>query len=67
MSDQTRLLLDKNVVRRYFEGVTSLARELPIGEEEQQAILLVHLAQRRGSACLSRSRHLICFRRTVAK
>jgi hypothetical protein len=48
MSDQTRLLLDKNVVRRYFEGVTSLARELPIGEEEQQAILLVHLAQKKG-------------------
>jgi hypothetical protein len=45
MSDQTRLLLDKNVVRRYLERVAGLVRGLLVGEEEQQAILLVHLAQ----------------------
>lgn len=47
MSSQTRLLLDKSVVRRYFEGVSALARGLTLTEEEQQAILLVHLAQRK--------------------
>ena len=47
MSGQTRLLLDKNVVRRYFEGVSALARGLALAEEERQAILLVHLARRK--------------------
>jgi len=43
MSGQMRLLLDKhalsivegNVVRRYFEGVSALARGLTLVEEEQ--------------------------------
>ena len=48
MSGQTRLLLDKSIVRRYFEGVSALARGRVLAEEEQQAILLVHLAQRKG-------------------
>jgi len=48
MSGQIRLLLDKNVVRRYFEGVSALARGLAPTEEEQQAILLVHLARGKG-------------------
>jgi len=48
MSGQTHLLLDKNVVRRYFEGVSALARGLTLTEEEQQAILVVHLAHRKG-------------------
>ena len=47
MSGQTRLLLDKGVVRRYFEGVSALVRGLALSEEEQQAILLVHLARRK--------------------
>jgi hypothetical protein len=47
MSGQMRLLLDKNIVRRYFEGVSALARGLTLVEEEQQAILLVHLARRK--------------------
>lgn len=47
MSGQMRLLLDKNIVRRYFEGVSALARGLALVEEERQAILLVHLAQRK--------------------
>ncbi|MFQ5859665.1 MAG: hypothetical protein ACE5LU_29055 [Anaerolineae bacterium] len=48
MSGQTLLLLDKNVVRRYFEGVSALARGLVLAEEEQQAVVLVHLARRKG-------------------
>jgi putative IMPACT (imprinted ancient) family translation regulator len=48
MSGQTRLLLDKSVVRRYFEGVAALVRGLALMEEEQQAILVVHLAHRNG-------------------
>jgi hypothetical protein len=48
MSGQRRLLLDKSVVRRYFEGISALARGLVLAEEEQQAILLVHLARRKG-------------------
>ena len=47
MSGQMRLLLDKNIVRRYFEGVSALARGLTLVEEEQRAILLVHLARRK--------------------
>jgi hypothetical protein len=47
MSDQMRLLLDKNIVRRYFEGVSALARGLTLVEEERRAILLVHLARRK--------------------
>ncbi len=47
MSSQTRLLLDKSVVRRYFEAVSALARGLALSEEEQQTILLVHLARRK--------------------
>jgi hypothetical protein len=42
-----RLLLDKNIVRRYFEGVSALVRGLTLVEEERQAILLVHLARRK--------------------
>jgi len=45
MSGQMRLLLDKNIVRRYFEGVSALARGLTLVEEERRAILLVHLAR----------------------
>lgn len=48
MSGQTRLLLDKSVVRRYFEGVSGLARGLALAEEEQQAVVLVHLARGKG-------------------
>jgi len=48
MSGQMRLLLDKNVVRRYFEGVSALAHRLVLTEEEQHAIVLVHLARRKG-------------------
>ena len=48
MSGQTRLLLDKNVVRRYFEGVSGLPRGQVQTEEEQQAIVLIHLARRKG-------------------
>jgi len=48
MFSQARLLLDKNVVRRYFEGASALARGLALAEEERQAILLVHLARRKG-------------------
>jgi hypothetical protein len=48
MSVPTRLLLDKSVVRRYFEGVSALARGLMLTEEEQRAILLVHLGRRKG-------------------
>ena len=48
MSSQTRLLLDKNVVRRYFEGVSGLARGLVLTEKEQQAIVLIRLARRKG-------------------
>jgi len=48
MSVQMRLLLDKNVVRRYFEGVSALARGLALVAEEQQAILLVYLARKQG-------------------
>lgn len=47
MSGQMRLLLDKNIVRRYFEGVSALARGLTLVEEERRAILLVHLARRK--------------------
>ncbi len=47
MSGQTRLLLDKNVVRRYFEGVSTLAYGRALAEEEREAILLVHLAHRK--------------------
>lgn len=47
MSGQMRLLLDKNIVRRYFEGVSALARGLTLMEEERRAILLVHLARRK--------------------
>ncbi len=47
MSGQMRLLLDKNIVRRYFEGVSALARGLTLVEEEQRAILFVHLARRK--------------------
>jgi hypothetical protein len=48
MSGQTRLLLDKNIVRRYLEGVSALARGSTLVDEEQQAILLVHLARQKG-------------------
>jgi len=48
MSGQTRLLLDKSVVRRYFEGAGGLVRGLALTDEEQQAILLVHLARGKG-------------------
>jgi len=48
MFSQTRLLLDKNVVRRCFEGVSALARGLALADEERQAVLLVHLARRKG-------------------
>jgi len=41
MSGQTRLLLDKSVVRRYFEGMSAPARGLVLAEEEQQVILLL--------------------------
>ena len=47
MSGQMHLLLDKNIVRRYFEGVSALARGLTLVEEERRAILLVHLARRK--------------------
>ncbi|MBM4029124.1 MAG: hypothetical protein FJ280_27565 [Planctomycetes bacterium] len=47
MSDPMRLLLDKSVVRRYFEGVAALARGLTLTAEEQHAVLLVHLAHQR--------------------
>ena len=47
MSAPTHLLLDKNVVRRYFEGISTLARGLALIAEEQQAIVLVHLARRK--------------------
>jgi hypothetical protein len=47
MSDQMRLLLDKNIVRRYFEGVSALGRGLTLVEEERRVILLVHLARRK--------------------
>jgi len=45
MSGRTRLLLDKNVVRRYFEGVTALTQGVALAEEERQSVLLVHLAR----------------------
>ncbi len=48
MSGPTRLLLDKSVVRRYFEGTGGLVRGLALTDEEQQAILLVHLARGKG-------------------
>jgi len=48
MSSLTRLLLDKSVVRRYFEGASGLVRGLALTDEEQQAILLVHLARGAG-------------------
>lgn len=48
MSSQTRLLLDKSVVRRYFEGVSALAHRLVLTEEEQHAVVLVHLARGKG-------------------
>ncbi len=48
MSGPTRLLLDKSVVRRYFEGVSALARGWVLTQEEQQAVLLIHLAQTKG-------------------
>jgi hypothetical protein len=44
MSDRTRWLLDKSVIRRYFEGVSALARDQVLTEEQQQAVILVHLA-----------------------
>ena len=47
MSSPTHLLLDKSVVRRYFEGVSALARGWLLTQEEQQAVLLVHLARRK--------------------
>jgi hypothetical protein len=48
MSDQMRLLLDKGVIRRYFEGVSALARDRELTEEQQQAVILVHVAPRLG-------------------
>jgi hypothetical protein len=47
MSDQTRLLLDKNVVRRYFEGISALEQGAALAENERQSILLVHLARKK--------------------
>lgn len=47
MSGQMRLLLNKNILRRYFEGVFALARGLTPVEEEQRAVLPVHLARRK--------------------
>ncbi len=52
MSGQMRLLLDKNIVRRYFEGVSALAQGLTLEGEEQRAILLVHLARRKNQRLL---------------
>lgn len=48
MSDQMRLLLDKSVIRRYFEGVSTLARDQELTEEQQQIIILVHLTSKMG-------------------
>lgn len=48
MSGQMRLLLDKSVVRRYFEGISALARDRSLTEEQRQAIILVHLTPKRG-------------------
>jgi hypothetical protein len=45
MSDQMRLLLDKNIVRRYFEGISALAQGGALVDDELQSILLVHLAR----------------------
>ena len=45
MSGQVRVLLDKNVIRRYLDGVSFLIQGGALSEEEEQAILLVHRAR----------------------
>lgn len=49
MSDQMRLLLDKSVIRRYFEGISALVRGQQPDDEEQQVIILIHLAHTTGN------------------
>lgn len=48
MSGPTRLLLDKGVIRRYFEGISALTRDRELTEEQRQAVILVHLTPARG-------------------
>ncbi|HFD38319.1 MAG TPA: hypothetical protein ENJ31_00490 [Anaerolineae bacterium] len=47
MSGQTRVLLDKNVIRRYLDGVIALVQDIALSDEEKYAVLLVHRARQR--------------------
>ena len=49
VSAPMRLLLDKSVVRRYIEAVSSLARGEVLSVEEHQVVLLVHQAPGQGN------------------
>jgi len=49
MSTPMHLLLDKNIARRYLEGVSALARGELLAVEERQVVFLVHQAANLGT------------------